>query len=182
MDDYQSSYTGAQLDAAIASYVNRTTGQIILTPAQLYGSLPDGYYSGVSASLDYSSLTAGADDALSGKTLLGANGLVAGNLIDGLEQYYSNTLTFDSPTDYNGYIVDIGFVPNFFVLFYAGTSAISAATSYTHVLMSFYTANVNTGSYLSEFFRGMYNYRSGSDVNAGKIAVYTSYNFKPYEN
>lgn len=77
MADHQSSYTGAQLDAAIASYVNRTTGQIILTPDQLNGSLSGGYYSGVSASFDYSSLTAESSHVLTGKSAIGKYGKIA---------------------------------------------------------------------------------------------------------
>ena len=76
MADYQSSYTGAQLDAAIASYANRTTGQIILTPDVLTSSLSDGYYSGVSASFDYSNLTAESFHVLSGKSAVGKYGKI----------------------------------------------------------------------------------------------------------
>lgn len=76
MADYQSSYTGAQLDAAIASYANRTTGQIILTPDVLTSSLSDGYYSGVSASFDYSNLTAESSHVLSGKSAVGKYGKI----------------------------------------------------------------------------------------------------------
>lgn len=83
MADYQSSYTGAQLDAAIAAYVNRSTGTITLDPDHLAKSLGAGYYSGVSASLDSSSLTAASTDIAPNKTAIISGGKVSGQMPSG---------------------------------------------------------------------------------------------------
>lgn len=237
--DHQSSYTGSQMDAAIASYANRSTGQIILTPDQLNGSLSDGYYSGVSASFDcsnltaesshvlsgksavgkygkitnggianngagsitldkdnlsksigggyysgvsaslnYSSLTAEADDALSGKTLIGANGLETGTLIDGISTYVSDTITFSTGTTLNDYVIDIGFVPNLFFFYYAG-SGVTIPSDYRLVTSTFYSKNVNVGTYYSEIYRGLHAYRGSSTAT---LVSYVDYNFRPYDN
>ena len=80
MADYQSSYTGAQLDAAIASYVNRSTGTITLDPEHLAKSLGAGYYSGINASFSGTGLTASSGDIISGKTAVTSSGSVTGEL------------------------------------------------------------------------------------------------------
>ena len=80
MADYQSSYTGAQLDAAIAAYVNRSSGTITLDPEHLAKSLGAGYYSGVNASFSGTGLTASSGDIIYGKTAVTSSGSVTGEL------------------------------------------------------------------------------------------------------
>lgn len=104
MADYQSSYTGAQLDAAIAAYVNRSTGTITLDPEHLAKSLGAGYYSGVSASLDYSGLTATSGNLLTGTTAIGANGKMSGGMPSGNVSFTLTPSSLSQSSSPNKYV------------------------------------------------------------------------------
>ncbi|MCR5781708.1 MAG: hypothetical protein K6G90_03115 [Clostridia bacterium] len=98
MADHQSGFTGAQMDAAIAAYVNRSAGSIALTPTTLSGSVGSGYYSGVTASFDPSSLTAAASNVAYGNTAVGKSGKVTGTLT--IPQFGSYDTGSNTPTSY----------------------------------------------------------------------------------
>lgn len=102
--NFQSSYTGTQLDAAIASYVNRSTGTIILDPDHLAKSLGAGYYSGVSASLDYSGLTATSGNLLTGTTAIGANGKMSGGMSSGNVSFTLTPSSLSQTSSPNKYV------------------------------------------------------------------------------
>lgn len=104
MADYQSSYTGAQLDAAIAAYVNRSTGTITLDPDHLAKSIGAGYYSGVSASLDYSGLTATSGNLLTGTTAIGANGKMSGGMSSGNVSFTLTPSSLSQSSSPNKYV------------------------------------------------------------------------------
>lgn len=102
--NFQSSYTGAQLDAAIASYVNRSTGTITLDPDHLAKSLGAGYYSGVSATFNGTGLTATANDILLNKTAVTSNGKVTGAMQSGDFSITLNPSNLSQSVSLRGYV------------------------------------------------------------------------------
>lgn len=102
--NFQSSYTGSQLDAAIASYVNRSTGTIILDPEHLAKSLGAGYYSGVNTTFDGTGLTATANDILLNKTAVTSNGKVTGAMQSGAFSITLNPNNLSQSVSLNGHV------------------------------------------------------------------------------
>lgn len=103
MADHQSSYTGAQLDAAIAAYVNRSAGSITLDKDNLSKSIGGGYYSGVTAAFDGTGLNATGAQILTGYTAVTSGGKTPGQMQSGnvsLTLTPSNLTPSTSPNKY----------------------------------------------------------------------------------
>lgn len=60
-----------------------------------------------------------------------------GGVLNSCPQYASDTLTFDSAVNIDGWVLDLGFVPTFFLMYYAGaTEDLSAQMRVVSVMCS----------------------------------------------
>ena len=139
MADHQSSYTGAQLDSAIAAYVNRSAGSITLDKDNLSKSIGGGYYSGVTAAFDGTGLNATGAQILTGYTAVTSGGKTPGQMQSGT---VSLTLTPSSLTPSTS--------PNKFVTSASASLDYSSLTAKKAQVLSGYTFigkdGVDTGS------------------------------------